>query len=91
VKENINRLVASQTGGAQQHINKNNVNELPVICPSECVVDAYVRTIRATFDRIKENCFESHTLGALRDALLPKLISGELRVEDPVGFLGGCD
>jgi type I restriction enzyme S subunit len=30
---------------------------------------------------------ESRTLGALRDALLPKLISGELRVKDTERFL----
>jgi type I restriction enzyme S subunit len=83
VKENLDRLIASQTGGAQQHINKNNVNELPIICPGESVVNAYMRTTRVTFDRIKENCFESRTLGALRDTLLPRLISGELRVGHP--------
>jgi hypothetical protein len=30
-------------------------------------------------------------LAALRDTLLPKLISGELRVEDPARFVGGGD
>ena len=30
---------------------------------------------------------QSRTLSALRDALLPKLISGELRVEDAAGFV----
>jgi hypothetical protein len=34
---------------------------------------------------------ESERLAALRDALLPKLISGELRVEDPARFVGGGD
>jgi len=86
VKENIDRLIASQTGGAQQHINKKNVNELPIVVPGKGVVSAYMRTARATFDRIKESCFESRTLGALHDALLPKLISGELRVGHPERF-----
>ncbi len=34
------------------------------------------------FDRIKANVIESRTLAATRDALLPKLMSGELRVRD---------
>ena len=34
---------------------------------------------------------ESHTLAALRDTLLPKLISGELRVRDAQRFVGGVD
>jgi type I restriction enzyme S subunit len=46
--------------------------------------------IAAAFDRLANNLLsrtlecrrESHTLAALRDALLPKLISGELRVTD---------
>ncbi|HKT13760.1 MAG TPA: restriction endonuclease subunit S [Terriglobia bacterium] len=87
VKENIDRLISSQTGGAQQHINKNNVNELPIICPDASIISVYMRTAHAIFDRIKDNCLESRTLAALRDALLPKLISGELPIEDPLRFL----
>ena len=69
--------------------NKNNVNELSILCPSNDVVDAYVALAHPAFERIKENCFESRTLAALRDTLLPKLISGELRVEDAERLIGG--
>jgi type I restriction enzyme S subunit len=34
------------------------------------------------------NLVESRTVAALRDALLPKLISGELRVKDAKRFVG---
>jgi len=81
VKEHINELLAWQTGGAQQHINKNNVNDLPVLCATREVMVAYLKVVRPTFDRIKTCCFQSQNLAALRDTLLPKLISGELRVE----------
>lgn len=37
--------------------------------------------------KIWANERESHTLAAIRDALLPKLISGELRVRDVEQFL----
>jgi type I restriction enzyme S subunit len=37
--------------------------------------------------KVVEHEHESHTLGALRDALLPKLISGELRVKDAERFV----
>jgi len=80
VKENIDRLIASQTGGAQQHINKNDVNELPVICPNAGVVRAYLAMTLPMFERIKVNCFESRNLAALRDTLLPRLVSGDLRI-----------
>jgi type I restriction enzyme S subunit len=36
---------------------------------------------------LAENERESHTLAAIRDTLLPKLISGELRVKDAARFL----
>jgi hypothetical protein len=41
------------------------------------------------FDRIKQSCFESQTLGSVRDALLPKLTSGEVRIEDSERFTAG--
>ena len=46
-----------------------------------------LRRIAAMMARLRE----SRTLAALRDTLLPKLISGELRVEDAERFLGGGD
>ena len=38
--------------------------------------------MQATANKLKENRKESDTLMSLRDTLLPKLISGELRVPD---------
>ena len=87
VTENIGRLVSSQTGGAQQHINKNDVNELPVVCPPAQVVSAFVATAAPMFDRIREACFESRTLASLRNTLLPKLVSGEVRVPQAAPLL----
>jgi len=83
-------LLAWQTGGAQQHINKNNVNDLPLLCPTDAVMAAYLAAVRPTFDRIKACCNESLALDALRDALLPKLISGQLCTKDVQRFLQGA-
>ena len=80
VKDRIDDLLACQTGGAQQHINKNNVNDLRVLVPSEPIMRAFIDLVRPCFDRIRTCCLESRTLAALRDTLLPKLVSGELRV-----------
>ena len=79
-KEHVEDLLAWQTGGAQQHINKNNVNDLHVLCPDEATIAAYIAVVRPAFDRIRACCNEALALGALRDTLLPKLISGQLRV-----------
>jgi len=44
--------------------------------------------VRPSVDRIIAAIHESRTLAALRDTLLPKLISGELRVKDAEKFIG---
>ena len=82
VKENIDKLIASQTGGAQQHINKGNVNELALLCPTSKLMEEYTRRATPLFNQIALNCFQARTLATLRDTLLPKLLSGELRVSD---------
>ena len=82
IEENIEKLIASQTGGAQQHINKGNVEELALLCPESRIVAAYQTKAKPLFDQISANCFQSRTLATLRDTLLPKLLSGELSVMD---------
>jgi len=43
------------------------------------------------FEKIINNIKESHTLAKLRDTLLPKLISGELQIEDVEKMVGECE
>jgi type I restriction enzyme S subunit len=87
-KEHVEDLLAWQTGGAQQHINKNNVNDLAALIPSAPVMMAYLAMARPAFDRIKSCCLESRTLAALRDTQLSKLVSGELQVRDTERTIG---
>ena len=81
IKNNIDRLISWQTGGAQQHINKNNVNDLELFCPSEEVMQEYVAISKPLFEQIRLNCFESKTLTLVRDSFLPKLMLGKIRVK----------
>ena len=82
VRENVSNLLASQTGGAQQHINKNDVNRLPLLKVERPLMDTYIDCVRPMFDGIKANEVEARTLAQTRDLLLPKLISGEMRVTE---------
>ena len=59
-----------------------------VNAPRELVL-AYEARVSPLDDRVEVNEHESRTLAALRDTLLPKLISGELRIEDAQRMLGG--
>lgn len=70
------------------YANGTTVNMLPIdgvqkpllAVPPAPVVAAFDRFARHALPRCQEIVSESHTLAALRDALLPKLICGELRV-----------
>lgn len=76
------------------YANGTTVNMLPldgvqkpaiIVPPTDLVVAFDTVAVRAARRR-EEIVSESRTLAALRDALLPKLISGELRVKDAEGF-----
>ena len=55
--------------------------------PDEYLWRAFERQVSPTFESIKSNAKASETLSALRDTLLPKLISGELRIADAEKFM----
>ena len=73
-------LLKHQTGGAQQHINKNNVESFSIICPPTDVISEYKSLVSPLYSKISANCFEIEKLQKLRDTLLPKLMSGEIDV-----------
>ena len=80
IKANIKQLTLHQTGGAQQHINKQNVESLPVYIPYEEDIKKYKNIVNSIYEVISNNCFENQRLSALRDALLPELMNGEIDV-----------
>ena len=82
IKQSINELTSHQTGGAQQHINKQNVESLDILVPTAADLDKYCNIVHNLYDMIATNCFENEYLTSLRDTLLPKLMLGELDVSD---------
>ena len=52
------------------------------VVPSIQLMEKFDQAAHVLFKRIHQGNEESRTLAALRDAMLPKLISGELRVKD---------
>ncbi|MBD3368245.1 MAG: restriction endonuclease subunit S [Candidatus Eisenbacteria bacterium] len=65
----------------------NSMETMPVVLPPHHVRIAVNDLTAGILDRIQEPYFECRTLAALRDTLLPKLISGELRVRDAEKFI----
>jgi type I restriction enzyme S subunit len=62
-------------------INRNHLHQAPVVLPSRAVQQAFATLLAPVWARQESNKAEIATLAALRDMLLPKLISGELRVK----------
>ena len=58
------------------------LSKFPLTAPPTSVAECFGRFVRPLMIRASESEQESRALAALRDALLPKLISGELHVED---------
>jgi type I restriction enzyme S subunit len=74
------KIVSLNSNSAQPGINQGGVRSLPILVPPWPVIDAFDRVSGHLTDRIFRNCIENQTLAAVRDTLLPKLISGDLRV-----------
>lgn len=80
------KLQSIAVGAAQQNINQGTLKAHKVLVPYENVADAYSRLISPLDERQITLSTEVGTLTKLRDILLPKLISGELRVKDAERF-----
>ena len=68
------------TGAVQLKINQNNLTGLKIMIPQEDVVKQYNDVVKDIFACFRSNADEIKILISLRDTLLPKLISGEIRV-----------
>ncbi|HWO94423.1 MAG TPA: restriction endonuclease subunit S [Dehalococcoidia bacterium] len=89
--DNIDALAHLADGGAYPAVRPEVVAATPIVRPGYDVLVEFSRTVRSLLTRIALHECESRTLAALRDALLPKLISGQLRVKDPTCILGTAD
>jgi type I restriction enzyme S subunit len=68
------------TTGSHQRIRPESVLEMKTLIPPTRLVGAFTAITEPMFDQINRNIDQSRTLAALRDTLLPKLLSGELSV-----------
>jgi len=68
------------TGAVQLKINQKNMKMIPFLKALEGVHQSFGEAIRPLFEGIKQRTDESLVLTELRDALLPKLLSGSLEI-----------
>jgi type I restriction enzyme S subunit len=85
--DNIDRLAHLADGAAYPAVRPEVVAATPVVCPGDEVLARFSQAAGPALAKIAQNERASRTLAALRDALLPKLIRGEIRVKDVEQFL----
>ena len=72
VNQFITELLKSQTGGAQPHINKNDVNNLNIIYHNKIVI-LFKDLIKPIFELISNNCLQNDSLLKVKQLLLSKI------------------
>ncbi len=71
--------IQSMTGtSGRQRVQAEALRAFPIVRPNDEVLRHLGRTAGSVFDKIVANELEAETLAAIRDLLLPKLMSGEL-------------
>lgn len=81
LKSNQKILFDKQTGSAQPHIYPQQIMELEFRKYPESLISEFENRCTSFFQKIKSNQIQIRTLTQLRDTLLPKLMSGEVRVK----------
>jgi type I restriction enzyme, S subunit len=70
------------TGVAIPGLNSTQVKSLTTLVPTPDVARAFDAHVEPTITRVLANCNEARSLAKIRELLLPKLMSGEMRVKD---------
>ena len=69
------------TTGSHQRIRSESMLEMKIVIPPQNLIQAFTVVSKPMFDRINRNTEQSRTLATLRDTLLPRLLTGELRID----------
>ena len=88
--ENLDYIKNISGGSTFSEINKKSFRPIPVLVPLEEILTVYEDAIRPLYNRIVANAKESVSLTQIRDILLPKLMSGEVRLGEAIGRLGNA-
>ena len=75
-------LASMNAGSAVPSMTTEILNSMPVVIPQNSIVNEFDNVISSYFRKIENNDNESRRLSELRDTLLPKLMSGELKVNE---------
>jgi type I restriction enzyme S subunit len=81
-QSNMQEIESRATGTTFAEISKQNFRPIRVVLPTKNLMRAFTSKVEPLYDQIAANLRQSQTLASIRDTLLPKLLSGELSVEN---------
>ena len=81
----VDQLKQRAHGSVFDTITQETFSGVFLSYPSREVILAFDEVVKPLLDRVKENLFQAKTLATLRDTLLPRLISGQLRLPEAEG------
>jgi type I restriction enzyme S subunit len=88
MRDRIRELSQSTHGTVFDTITRDTFKIVHTVTPPEDLTLRFDAVAQPLMERMPLNLMESKTLAATRDALLPKLISGEIRVKDAERIMG---
>jgi type I restriction enzyme S subunit len=81
IHERIEGIIKHASGGAQQHINKEIVNDVQVALPPDSLARDFKRFVAPMFRELAMLLFQIQNLRRTRDLLLPRLLSGQVELK----------
>ncbi|WP_085795969.1 restriction endonuclease subunit S [Falsiruegeria litorea] len=78
----LERLLEKTTGSVFPSLSKNDIRDFEILNPGNELIREFCRVTRAMREQVWLKVEENQTLATLRDTLLPRLMSGELRVRE---------
>ncbi len=82
----VDSLKQRSHGSVFDTITRETLASVSVVYPAEEVIETFEVLIAPVMERIKQNLMQAQTLATLRDTLLPRLISGQLRLPETMAL-----
>lgn len=79
--------IAASKATTMGHIQRKHLTEAKVVVPNEAVMTVASGVFEPLFEQLINNALQAQTLATLRDTLLPRLISGQLRLLEAEAML----
>ena len=86
--ENMGTIEGRANGTTFQEISKSNFRPIKIVVPPVALLSRFMSSVEPMYQQVVSNLREVSILIILRDTLLPKLLSGEVRVKDAEKYVG---